>query len=136
MVGGRHLALVLALVVAACTTTSTGGSSTTTTSTSQSARQLDVNVHESQGRVSAHNVECSFDGDRQVLASGVVRNDGPTEINVSIEVRFVDADSVRVELSSDSVSSLEPGESARWDVSSYPDGAADATGCVISLNAS
>ena len=97
---------------------------------------MEVNVHESQGRVSAHNVSCSFDGDRQVLASGVVRNDGPTESTVSLEVRFVDTDDVRVELSSDSVSSLEPGESARWDVSSYPDGAADATGCVISLNAS
>ena len=126
-----------ALVIAACSETSSGGSSgTTTTTTSPSARQLEVNVHESQSGVGAHDVLCSFDGERQLLASGVVRNGSTTETYVSIEVRFIDAKGVRVDLSTDSVSALQPGESARWDVSSYPSGASEATGCVVSLDAS
>ena len=141
MVGRRRQAVTLlafaALVAAGCTST-TGGSSgtTTTTSSSASARQLEVKVHESQDRVGAHNVSCSFDGDRQLLADGVVRNGGDTESHVSIEVRFIDADGVRVELATDSVSSLQPGESARWDVTSYPSGADEATGCAVSVDAS
>jgi hypothetical protein len=127
-----------ALVIAACSDPSDRGgiATTTTSSTAASARQLEVNVHESRGGVSANNVTCSFDGDQQLLASGVVRNAGETESYVSIEVRFVDADDVRVELATDSVSALEPGESARWDVSSYPAGAAEADGCVVSVDTS
>jgi hypothetical protein len=128
-----------ALVVAACSTGTQGGSSGTTTTTSTtlaSARQLEVNVHESAGGVTANNVTCSFDGDRQLLASGVVRNTGEEESYVSIEVRFVDDAGVRIELATDSVSALQPGESARWDVTSYPTGAAETTGCAVMLNPS
>ena len=125
-----------ALIIAACSETSSGGTSGTTTTTSASARQLEVNVHESRSGVSAQNVTCSFDGDRQLLASGVVRNGGVEKAYVSIEVRFVDSDGVRVDLSTDSVSALEPGESARWDVSSYPSGASEATRCAVSVDAS
>jgi len=134
----RYLACA-ALLIAACTETTTSGSSgttTTTTSTTTPARPLDVNVHESQTGVVANNVTCSFDGDRQLLASGVVRNAGGVEAFVSIEVRFVDADAVRVELATDSVSALQPDESARWDVTSYPSAAAEATGCVVSVDVS
>lgn len=126
-----------ALVVGGCGGGSGGSSATTTTSSTEaSARQLDVKVNESADRVAANNVSCRFDGDRQLLASGVVRNGGDTESHVSIEVRFIDADGVRVELATDSVSSLEPGESARWDVSSYPADATAAASCVVSLDAS
>lgn len=127
-----------AVAVAACTETSVGsGSTTTTTSTTvASARQLEVNVHESRAGVGANNVTCSFDGERQLVASGIVRNAGGAEVFVSIEVRFVDAEGVRVELVTDSVSALQPGESARWDVSAYPSGATEATGCVVSVDAS
>jgi len=128
----------LTLFAAACTSTTTGGTSgtTTTTSTDPIPRQLEVSVHESRSGVGANDVQCSFDGDRKLLASGLVRNGSGTEIFVSIEVRFVDTHGVRVELATDSVSALEPGESARWDVSSYPEGAAEATGCVVSVDAS
>jgi hypothetical protein len=95
-----------------------------------------VNVRESPGSVGANDVSCSFDGDRQLLASGVVRNGGDSESHVAIEVRFVDAKGVRVELATDSVSSLEPNESARWDVSSYPTAAPEASGCLVSVDAS
>jgi len=127
-----------ALAIAACTSVSDGRSSgtTTTTTTTPSVRELQVNVHESRAGVGANNVTCSFDGERQLLASGVVRNGGGTEVFVSIEVRFVDDAGVRVELVTDSVSALQPGESARWDVSSYPSGAAEAVGCVVSVDAS
>lgn len=94
-----------------------------------------MNVHESAGGVTANNVTCNFDGDR-LIAAGVVRNTGEAESYVSIEVRFVDAAGVRIELATDSVSSLQPGESARWDVTSYPTGAAEATACEVSLNPS
>ena len=93
-------------------------------------------MHESRSGIGAQNVTCRFDGERQLLASGVVRNAGAAETYVSIEVRFVDADGVRVELATDSVSALQPGESARWDVSSYPAGASEATGCVVSVDVS
>ena len=126
------------LAIGGCSETTSGGSSatTTTSTTLASARQLEVTVHESRDGVGANDVHCRFDGDRELLADGVVRNGGATETYVSIEVRFVDAKGVRVELATDSVSALQAGESARWDVSSYPNGAAEATGCVVSLTTS
>lgn len=86
--------------------------------------------------IDASKSECHFDGDRQVFASGVVENAGDKEHHVSIEVRFLDADDVRIDLMSDSVSSLERGESARWDVSFYPDRPDDVVKCEITTTAS
>lgn len=86
--------------------------------------------------MSATKNECHFDGERQVFASGVVKNAGDTEHHVNIEVRFLDADGVRIELLSDSVSSLERGESAHWDVNFYPDHPKDVAKCEITTTAS
>lgn len=86
--------------------------------------------------ISATKTECHFDGDRQVLASGVVTNVGDDEHHVNIEVRFLDADDVRIDLMTDSVSSLELGESARWNVSFYPDRPADVVKCEVATTAS
>lgn len=86
--------------------------------------------------VAASKTECHFDGERQVFASGVVKNAGDDEHHVSIEVRFLDADDVRIELLSDSVSSLERGESAHWGVNFYPDRPADVAKCEVTTTAS
>ena len=86
--------------------------------------------------VVASGTACRFDGDRQVLGEGVVRNRGETAHHVNISVRFVDADGVRMEISSDSVSDLEPGESARWSVSVYVDNADEVAACEVSVEAS
>ena len=86
--------------------------------------------------ISASKTECHFDGDRQVFASGVVKNGGDGEHNVNIEVRFLDADGVRIDLMSDSVSSLERGESAHWSVNFYPDHPDDVAKCDITTTAS
>lgn len=124
--------------MAACTSTTESGSfrTTTTTTTVPSPRQLQVSVHESRNGVGTNDVSCSFDGERQLLASGVVRNGSVAEVFVSIEVRFIDAHDVRVDLATDSVSALQSGESARWDVGTYPSGASEAVGCVVSVDAS
>ena len=70
------------------------------------------------------------------MADGVVRSRGEAPLHVNISVRFVDADGVRMEISSDSISDLEPGESARWSVSVYVDNADEVAGCEVSLDAS
>lgn len=80
--------------------------------------------------------ECHFNGDRQIFASGVVKNAGDKEHHVNIEVRFLDADDVRIDLMSDSVSSLERGESAHWSVNFYPDRPQDVVKCEITATAS
>ena len=71
-----------------------------------------------------------------MFASGVVRNGGDDEHSVNIEVRFVDADGIRIELMSDSVSSLQRGESAHWGVNFYPDHPGDVAKCEITTTAS
>jgi hypothetical protein len=86
--------------------------------------------------ITSSKTRCHFDGDRQVFAIGVVKNGGDDENHVNIQVRFLDADGVRIELTSDSVSSLEIGESARWGVSFYPDRPADVAKCEITTTAS
>jgi hypothetical protein len=88
------------------------------------------------GLVELRDVTCERAGD-QLLASGVVRNQGDNPHYVSISVRFDDADGVRVELASDSVSTLEPGESAHWDATVYPgDRASTVVTCDVSAEAS
>jgi hypothetical protein len=86
--------------------------------------------------IASSKTECHFDGERQVFASGVVRNGGDKEHSVSVEVRFLDADGVRIDLMSDSVSSLEVGESAHWSVNFYPDHPKDVAKCEIATSAS
>ena len=83
------------------------------------------------GAVDARDTACSFDGDRQVLGSGIVRNAGDKAYHVSITVRFLDADGVRVDLASDSVSDLQQGESARWSASVYVDDPDAVVECVV-----
>ena len=84
------------------------------------------------GAVDATETSCRFDGDRQLLAKGIVRNAGDKAYHVSISIRFIDADGVRVEIASDSVSDLKQGESARWDASTYSDDAGSVTACELS----
>ena len=75
------------------------------------ARAIDASVRRDSPRVIvASDTECRFDGDRQVVARGVVRNSGEQPYHVSISVRFLDAAGVRVDIASDSISDLEPGE--------------------------
>jgi hypothetical protein len=117
-------ALLVVLALAAC-----GGDDDDTAT-------LDVDVAETEGGlVEIQGVECRRDGD-QLLASGVARNRGDNPHHVSISVRFVDGDGVRVDLTSDSVSDLVTGESARWDVNLYASAADTVVRCEVSASAS
>jgi hypothetical protein len=86
---------------------------------------------EPPGAIDALDTTCSFDGDRQVLGSGIVRNAGDKAYHVSITVRFLDADGVRIDLASDSVSDLQQGERARWSASVYVDDPDAVVECVV-----
>ena len=87
------------------------------------------------GAVDATDTSCRSDGDRQLFAKGIVRNAGDKAYHVSISVRFVDADGVRVEIANDSVTDLKQGESARWDASVYADDAGSVVACELSTQA-
>lgn len=101
------------------------------------ARDLEVRVRtDPPGAVIASKTTCRFDGERQFTASGVVKNGGDTSHSVQITVRFIDADGVRVDLASDSVSDLELGESAHWDASIYNDDGGAVRTCEVSTRAS
>lgn len=88
------------------------------------------------GAVDATETSCRFDGDRQLLARGIVRNAGDKPYHVSVSVRFVDGDGVRVEIANDSVSDLQRGEAARWDASTYSDDAKSVVACELSTEVS
>lgn len=101
------------------------------------ARTIGATVRRDSPRVIvATDTECRFDGDRQVTARGVVRNSGEQAYHVSISVRFLDADGVRVDIATDSVSDLEPGESSRWDATVYNDAGADVERCEVAAEGS
>ena len=124
------IAVVAAVALTACGGGSDGGNG------KSGARDQTVRVRtEPPGAVVARNTTCRFDGDRQFVASGVVKNGGDTSHNISITVRFIDADGVRVDLASDSISDLELGESARWDASIYNDDADAVRSCEVSTKA-
>jgi hypothetical protein len=80
--------------------------------------------------------DCRFDGARQYIAKGVVHNAGDKSHQVSIAVRFVDGNGVRVDLASDSVSDLEAGESAHWEATIYNDDGDVVRSCEVSTEAS
>lgn len=101
------------------------------------AGPLDVRTSsEPLGPVDATGTSCRYDGTTQLLAKGIVRNAGDKAYHVSVAVRFLDADGVRVEIASDSVSDLKQGESARWDASVYADDAASVVACELSTQSS
>jgi hypothetical protein len=101
------------------------------------ARDLEVRVRtDPPGVVAASGTTCRFDGDRQFTAQGVVKNAGDDTHHVSISVRFIDADGVRVDLAGDSVSDLERGESAHWSASIYSDDGAAVRTCEVSTKSS
>jgi hypothetical protein len=81
-------------------------------------------------------VTCRREGDTELVAAGVVTSKAEDKQYVSLQVRFVDADGVRVELATDSVSDLQVGESARWDATTYADGAADVRRCEVTATVS
>ena len=127
----RHAGLVagLLLVLAACG----GGDDNGDGGGEGGGETIQASVRRNSERViAAEGTACRFDGDRQVTARGVVRNTGEQPYSVSISVRFLDADGVRVDLASDSVSDLEPGESSRWDASVYSDDGDDVVRCEVS----
>ena len=114
-----------------------GGRDGATASSTPASGSLEVRrSDEPLGAIDATDTTCRFDGDRQLLAKGIVRNAGDKAYHVSISVRFLDADGVRVEIASDSVSDLKQGESARWDASTYSDDAGTATACELSTHSS
>ena len=76
-------------------------------------------------------VTCRRVDDTQLVASGIVSSSGDATHYVSLQVRFVDGDGVRVELATDSISDLLVGESARWDATTYSDGAATVRRCEV-----
>ncbi len=128
----RTVALALLLLLAACSAESDGTSGGDT-----GARDLEVRVRtEPPGVVVARGTRCRFVGDRLFTAAGVVRNAGDGPHHVSISVRFIDSDGVRVDLASDSISDLERGESARWDASIYNDDGGAVRTCEVSTKAS
>ena len=127
----RAAACVGLLVLTAC------GGGSNDSGGGDGARDLQVHVRtDPPGAVVARATTCRFDGERQYTASGIVKNAGDTTHHVSITVRFLDADGVRVDLASDSVSDLELGESARWDASIYNDDAGAVRSCDVSTKAS
>ncbi len=81
-------------------------------------------------------VTCRRVDDTQLVASGVVSSSGDDTHYVNLQVRFVDGDGVRVELATDSVSDLLVGEAARWDASTYADGAPDVRRCEVTATVS
>jgi hypothetical protein len=92
---------------------------------------IDATVGDPQGGlVDVDDASCSREGD-QLRGDGIVRNRGDNPHFVSIDVRFVDGDGVRVELTSDSVSDLTTGESARWEVNVFSTAAGDVVACEI-----
>jgi hypothetical protein len=121
----------LALLLTACAGGGGGGDG------GGRARALAVRVRtDPPGVVVATGTSCRFDGDRQFTAEGVVKNAGDDTHHVSISVRFIDADGVRVDLASDSVSDLERGESAHWDASIYNDDGDSVRTCEVSTKSS
>jgi hypothetical protein len=87
------------------------------------------------GLVDVEDASCRREGD-QLRAEGVVHNRGDNPHYVTVSVRFVDGDGVRVELTNDSVSDLVTSESARWDVNVFTEAADTVVGCEISAEAS
>ncbi len=81
-------------------------------------------------------VSCERVDDNQLTASGIVSSAGDETHYVSIQVRFVDGDGVRVELGTDQVAELLIGETARWDATTYADGAPDVQRCEVTATVS
>ena len=128
----KRIGACIALLLTACAGGGGGGDEG-----GGGARALAVRVRtDPPGVVVATGTACRFDGDRQFTAQGVVRNAGDDTHHVSISVRFIDADGVRVDLASDSVSDLERGESAHWSASIYNDDGAAVRTCEVSTRAS
>ena len=65
-----------------------------------------------------------------------MRNRGEKPYHVNISVRFVDGDGVRVDIGTDSVSDLQPRESARWDVTVYGESGDAVERCEVSAKGS
>ena len=98
------------------------------------ARTLASAVHGSD-LVTTTVAACRFDGERQITARGTVHNRDADDHNVNLTVRFVDGDGVRVDLASDSVSSLQADETARWEASIYTDDGDSVERCEVTADA-
>ena len=97
---------------------------------------IEVTIDDPEGGlVDVQDVSCRREGD-QIFADGIVRNRGDTPHYVTINVRFVDGDGVRVELTSDSVNDLVTGESAHWEVTVFTDDADTVVDCEVAATAS
>jgi hypothetical protein len=99
-------------------------------------KALETTVAETEGGlVDVEDATCRREDD-ELRAQGVVRNRGDNPHYVTIAVRFVDGDGVRVELTSDTVSDLVTSESARWDVTVYTEAASSVVACEVAAEAS
>jgi hypothetical protein len=124
----------LAVAMAAC---SSGGASTDggSSDTAGTAAVEVVVADDIAPIVGLSAVTCRTE-DTQLIAEGIATSKGDATHYVSVEVRFVDADGVRVELATDSVSDLLVGESARWSATAYADSAADVRRCEVTATVS
>ena len=86
--------------------------------------------------VRLRDVTCGRVDDTQLVASGVVASSGDATHYVNLQIRFVDGDGVRVELATDAVTELQVGEAARWNASTYADGAPDVQRCEVTATVS
>ena len=97
---------------------------------------IEVAVADTEGGlVDVEDASCRREGD-QLFADGIVRNLGDTPHYVTVSVRFVDGDGVRVELTSDSVNDLVTSESAHWEVTVFTDEADTVVDCEVAATAS
>jgi hypothetical protein len=101
------------------------------------AEQIEVVVASDTSSIAPlRQVRCQRVDDTQLMAGGIVESSGDDTHYVTVTVRFMDEDGVRVEIASDSVSELLVGESARWEATTYADGAADVRRCEVTATVS
>jgi hypothetical protein len=120
-------------VAAACG----GGDDGATPDDDQGPSGIEVVISDDTSNIARlRDVTCRRVDDTQLVASGVVSSSGDATHYVNLQVRFVDGDGVRVELATDSVSDLLVGEAARWDATTYADGAAEVRRCEVTATVS
>ena len=126
------LAVVLGIVIAGC-----GDDEPDTTADGPAGGEIEVVVSDDTSSIAPlRDVRCTRVDDTQLVAAGVVESSGDDTHYVNVSVRFFDADGVRVEIATDSVSELLVGESARWEASTYADAAADVRRCEVTATVS
>jgi hypothetical protein len=130
------VAAAVALAVAACGSDGEDPAGSPSASTGSEGQAIEVEVADGPSLATLSDVRCHRVDDTQLVADGIVTSKGDDTRYVSLQVRFVDEDGVRVELATDTVSDLLVGESARWSATTYADGAADVRRCEVTATVS